>query len=126
MLVLRHLTLASLFALTGATLLQAQNEFRIDIDSTFGGEPITTAPGFTSLDATAGNGDSVSVNGTTFTVFTADGSRNRPAGASDLTRDFIFDDGAGQAVGLQVNDLPAGIYRANVYSFVADFSPIGN
>lgn len=71
-------------------LVHAQNDFRIDVDSAFGGEPITTEPGFTSLDATTGNGSSVVVDGTTFTAFSAAGSRNRNTGTNPLARDFLM------------------------------------
>lgn len=100
-------------------------EYRIDIDSTDGGGgPIETAPGWVSLNATgASNSDTVTVNGVTFQPFSADGSRiRRVSGApvpNALTGDFIFDDGPGEAVGLQfggAGDLPAGIWDVKIYS----------
>lgn len=102
---------------------QAGDFFRIDIDSTIvsGGpaQPVDTASGWTSLDATAGSGSSVVVDGTTFTVFSADGSRvrnNNPT-PNALTRDFVFDDGAGQAVGLTIAGLEAGVWEASVWAW---------
>ncbi len=119
----RHHTTLTLVLVWASATLHAQNNFQIDIDSTTGG-PISTEAGFTSLDGTTGNGNSVVVDGTTFTVFSADGSRNRGA-LHALTGDFVFDDGAGAAVGLTVDSLPSGIYRASVYAHDEDF-PAGD
>lgn len=94
--------------------------FAIDVDSTNGGTAIDTAPDFNSLDGTGGNGSSLLLDGVTFAVFSADDDRNR-AGGNDLTKDFIFDDGVGQAVGLTVTDLPAGLWRAEVWSWDNSF-----
>ncbi len=105
--------------LTAAPTAVAQ-VFQIDIDSTTGG-PIDTAPGWISLDASEpSNDNSVTVNGVTFTVFSADGSRVR-GGPNPLTRDFIFDDGENAAVGLRVFDLPDGVWDAQVWSWDNDF-----
>lgn len=94
-----------------------ETQFQIDIDSTTGGA-IRTAPGFTSLDATGGNGSSVTVDGVTFEVFSADGSRNRAGGADDVTADFVFDEGGeNSAVGVTVTGLPDGIWQASVFAF---------
>ncbi len=98
--------------------------FAVDVNS----DNSPTAPGFVGLSATGadgetgtlgGNGDSVSIDGTTFTVFSSQGHRNRggAGGGNDLTGDFIFDDGANAAVGLRVFDLPDGLYQAEVFSF---------
>ena len=96
-------------------------EFKIDIDSRTGGS-IATQPGWTSIDATeSSNGDNAIVDGVTFTVFSADGSRSRTSGGvanpGGLTTDFVYDDGNGQAVGLRVDDLPDGIWEAKVWSW---------
>ncbi|MBI1375608.1 MAG: LEPR-XLL domain-containing protein, partial [Phycisphaera sp.] len=102
--------------------------FQIDIDSSTGGA-ITTQAGWTSLDATEpseGDNVSVMVGGVNFTatVFSSDGSRQRNA-PNDLTSDFIYDDGSGQAVGLIVSGLPAGTYVAEVWAWDNDFPAIG-
>lgn len=94
--------------------------FQIDVDTTHGGTAINTQTGWTSLNVdtsvdVTGNGSSVDVEGTSFTVFSADSARNRP-GPNDLTRDFIFDDGPGQAVGLTIDDLPPGEWLAEVWA----------
>jgi len=96
-------------------------QFKIDIDSTYGGAPLSTADGWTSLDGTGGDGSTVTVDGTTFTVFSADGSRNRITSGlpnpTALTSDFVFDDGGGVAVGLVIDDLPAGTWEAKVWAW---------
>jgi len=92
-------------------------EYKIDIDSTFGGTSIDTAPGFVSLDATTGNGSNVTIDGINFSIGSADGSGNRQT-ANPLTTDFVFDDGAGQAVILffgGAGDLPAGLWEVEVF-----------
>jgi hypothetical protein len=101
---------------------------QVDIDSinvTGGGTgstPITTEAGWTSLDATqASNGDSVTVSGVTFTVSGADGSRIR-SGPNSLARDFIFDDGANQDVGLNIAGLPAGTWQVELWAWDNDFA----
>lgn len=85
-----------------------------DIDTTFGGTSINTEPGWTSFDATLGNSSPpVTADGIAFSVGSVDGSRNRNF-ANDLTRDFVFDDGANQAViGFfgGAGDLPEGLIR---------------
>ena len=92
-------------------------EFKIDVNT--GGSP--TMAGWTGLDATYGsNGGTVTVDGVEFWVDSADGARNR-GGPNDLTRDFIYDDGSGQATGLRINDLPDGIWEAKVWSWDNDF-----
>jgi hypothetical protein len=100
--------------------------YKIDIDSTTqgGGLPLQTQPGWTSLDATQpSEGDSVIVKGVEFKVASTDGSRLRVSGGSPnpnaLTGDFVFDDGAGQAVILLfggAGDLQAGIWEVDVYT----------
>jgi hypothetical protein len=102
--------------------------YRIDIDSTYDNAsiptevPVTTEAGWTSLNVGSGggpNGRNVTVGGVTFSVFSAIGSRSRSTAASDLTRDFIYDDGAGAEVGLTVAGLTDGLWEASVYSFDA-------
>jgi hypothetical protein len=93
------------------------SEFKIDIDV---GTPPDTEPGWTSLPVSGASG-SVDVTGTTFQVFSADDSRVR-GGPNPLTRDFVFDDGGGQAVGLQVFDLPPGIWEASVWAWDNDYA----
>ncbi len=104
--------------------------YRVDIDSTTTGTastPITTAPGWTSLLATAaGDGASVSVHGATFTVISADGARNRTGNPDLLTRDFIFDDGAGEDVGLTVDGLQGGYYEVSIWGWDSNFPALGN
>ena len=94
--------------------------YRIDFDSAdTGGQALQTTPGWTSLDATGtSNNAIVTIDGIDFQPFSADGSRNRPAGSNSLTSDFIFDDGSGQAVGLLFGgsgDLEAGTWRVEMY-----------
>ncbi len=117
----------------------ATAEFKIDIDSmSLGGGnntgPITTAAGFVSLDATEpSENDSVSVGGINFRVGSTDGSRVRLASGvptpNPLTADFVFDDGAGQAVILffgGAGDLPAGEWEVEVYAFENAQNPVGD
>lgn len=114
----------SLFASSASAALI----FRIDIDSLFpGGSVSGTEPGWTSLPVgnSSPNTASIVVDGVTFSVFSADGSRDRAAASSDLTGDFVFDDGPGEAVGLTISGLPGGRWDASVYSFDAQF-PAGN
>lgn len=111
------------------------SSYKIDIDSTDGdGGPIQTAAGWTSLNATgASDSTSVTVDGITFSPFSADGSRIRRDGGSNvdpdaLLGDFVFDDGTGEAVGLAfggAGDLPAGIWQVEMYAYDADF-PTGS
>lgn len=106
---------AALAAGAGGTVA-SPTEFKIDIDSTTNG-PLDTAPGWTSLDATQpSDGDEVVVGDVIFNVFSADGSRSR-SGPNSLTRDFVFDDGSGQAVGLEIWHLPEGNYEAKVWAW---------
>lgn len=101
---------------------------QVDIDSInvvgggTGSTPITTEAGWTSLNSTQpSNGDSVAVSGITFTVSGADGSRIR-SGPNSLTRDFIYDDGAGQDVGLAIAGLPAGTWQVELWAWDNDFA----
>ena len=89
---------------------------RVDIDAAQGGNPIATAPGFVSLDATSGNDSWVDVNGVVLQVFGTDGSRNR-GGSNHLTGDFIFDGGSGQDSGVRIYGLPDGIWEASVWAW---------
>lgn len=113
------LLIGTLAALSISSYSQAAPIYKIDIDSTNGGSPISTEAGWTSLNvgAGAGNGSSVTVSGVTFEVFSADDSRVRSAGTNDLTKDFVFDDGADQAVGLKIFGLADGMWEASVYSW---------
>jgi len=93
------------------------SEFKIDIDV----DSAVTEPGWTSLRVTSNRG-SAAVDGTTFQVFSADGSRNR-SGPNALTRDFVYDNGSGQATGLQVFGLPAGRWQAEVWAYDSAVPP---
>jgi hypothetical protein len=110
---------ATLAALSTTNFASAALIYQIDIDSTNGGAAITTAAGWSSLNAGTGggNGTSITVSGVTFEIFSSDGSRSRSAGINDLTKDFIFDDGPGQAVGLKIFGLASGIWEASIYSW---------
>ena len=111
-----------------AAVASANPVFLIDIDTednTNGVGAITTQTGWTSLDATASNGANVTVDGVTFTVTSADGTRNRATGNA-LTRDFLFDDGSNQAAGLTVSGLPDGLWKASVWVWDEDATGLGN
>jgi hypothetical protein len=84
--------------------LQAASIYMIDINDV---DTPVTAPGWTALDAVhTGSGTTVVVDGITFEIFSADGARLRGTteapNPNPLTGDFVFDDGAGQAVGLRL------------------------
>jgi len=111
--------LVAALAVALAGLAHAQ-PIRVDIDSTHGGSAIVTESGWVSLDATGGNGSAVTTDGVTFTIYTAAGSRNR-SGPSDLTRDFVYDAGANAAVGVIIDDLPAGTWQTKVWSWDDSF-----
>lgn len=111
-------------------LIPPPSLFQIDIDTTYGNTAINTQTGWTSLNVdtsvdVTGNGSSVDVEGTVFTVFSADSARNR-TGPNDLTRDFIFDDGEGQAVGLSIDDLPPGEWMAEVWAHDSGTDGVGD
>jgi len=104
--------------------------FLIDIDSQWigGGDssgPISTEPGWTSLDATTpanANGASVTVDGIAFSIGSADGSRIRLSGGNPnpnpLTGDFVYDDGPGEALILffgGAGSLKEGPWQVDVY-----------
>jgi hypothetical protein len=103
--------------------------YSIDIDSTaISGTdtsgPLSTEPGWTSLNATGGNGSGVTIDGITFSVGSVDGSRIRLASGSPnpnaLTGDFIFDDGANQAVILffgGAGSLQAGLWQVDLWTY---------
>lgn len=119
----------------------AANLYMIDIDSTrtsgtaTTGGPVFTSPGWTSLDATNpvdSNGASATVDGVVFSVGSADSSRIRTDGTglpnpSPLTCDFVFDDGANQAVILffgAAGSLQAGTWKVDAWNWdsgVANF-----
>jgi hypothetical protein len=92
-----------------------------------------TASGWTGLDANhTGNGGSVTVDGVTFSPFSADGARLRGTTTNPnpnaLTGDFIFDDGGGQSVGLLfggAGDLEAGPWQVEVWIYDPDFDTSG-
>lgn len=97
-------------------------QYRIDIDSPIGDALMSTETGWTSLDATSGNSSSVTLDGISFKPFSADGSQIRTSGGvaspNKLTGDFVFDDGAGQAVGLLfggAGDIPAGDWQVKIW-----------
>lgn len=101
--------------------------FRIDIDNILDDGSVSgTQTGWTSLEVgnSSPNTASVSVDGVTFNVFSADGSRDRAA-PNALTSDFVYDDGEDDdenaAVGVTVSGLPSGMWDASVYSFDASF-----
>ena len=104
----------------GFQLIEGPLHLKVDIDTS----PIETAPGFASLPV-SGNTGSVTVDDVTFTVFSADGARNRASSSDPLTADFIFDDGAGQASGVTIEGLPDGEWEVSVYSWDNDF-PAGD
>lgn len=114
--------LKSIVAISTAGFASAATVYQIDIDSTNPAGPIATAAGWTSFDGTLGNSSpAVSLDGIDFTVGSADGSRLRggtvPA-PNDLTADFIFDDGAGQAVIFffgTAGQLPAGTWKVEAW-----------
>lgn len=123
---------AIMLLLVGVTVFSRQAvaapPYLIDIDSTLPAGPIATEAGWTSLDATAGNGSGVTIDGITFSVGSVDGSRLRLASGSPnpnaLTGDFIFDDGAGQAVILffgGAGSLPAGLWQVDLYTYDGSF-----
>ena len=109
--------IGALFALSN--FATAASVFMIDVYSTTGGAT-ATEPGWTSINGDGGNGETVAVDGTTFTIFSSDGARNRGA-PNPITQDFIFDDGANQAVGLVVGNLPDGVCEASVWSWDNSF-----
>ena len=102
---------------------RAASLYQIDINDA--NNPVTES-GWTGLDAQySGNGGSVVVDTTTFAVLSSDGARSRSY-SNSLTRDFIYDDGSGQAVGVTVSTLPSGQWQAEVWAYDASFDPIGN
>lgn len=100
----------------------AATVYSIDIDSTDPAGPIATAEGWTSFDGTLGNGSPALVlDGISFTVASADGSRLRGGATPNpnpLTADFVFDDGAGQAIVFffgEAGQLPAGTWQVEAW-----------
>lgn len=120
-------------ALAAALFAAGTPSFGVSIGIDVNSNSSPTAPGFVGLDIPGtgtGNGSSVTDQGVTFTVFSSDGHRDR-GGPNDLTRDFIFDDGAGQAVGLVIDGLASkvngnALWMAEVWSFDNSFNPVGN
>jgi len=103
-------------------VLHGDPVYSIDINDA---DSPVTAPGFVGLSAThTGNGGSVSIDGVAFAPFSADGSRLRGSVGSPnpdaLTGDFVFDDGAGQAVGLAfggAGHLAAGTWQVELWIY---------
>lgn len=98
--------------------------YMIDIDSTVPAGPIATESGWTSFDTTLGNGSPPLVlDGIEFSIASADGSRLRGGATPNpnaLTSDFVFDDGAGQAIVFffgQAGQLPAGTWQVEAWIF---------
>lgn len=132
-------TLAGILALWLCAPAQAQTKsYWIDIDSNFisgtdSTGPITTEAGWTSLDAAGGENSQVTIDGISFRVASIDGSRvrvntNGSLNPNNLTGDFIFDDGANQALVLYfggAGSLPAGPWKAEVWAWDAT-SPMGD
>ncbi|MCA9247751.1 MAG: PEP-CTERM sorting domain-containing protein [Planctomycetales bacterium] len=123
-------TVATAACLAMSSPAQAYQFLNIDIDSDNGGGPDTN-PGWTSLLAPQGlvNTGTVTADGVTFTVFSGNSSRTRFAddGATALTRDFAFDNGAANvAVGLTIDDLRPGLWTASVYAWDDDQPALGN
>ena len=116
--------IAALFCVAGASRAAV---IMLDIDSTQNGTPITTQEGFTSYDAGSGPAGSppegsIEVDGVTLTLFGGlDGSRHRATGGGGqydaLLRDFVFNDGAGAAVGLRLTGLPLAVYDVESFHF---------
>lgn len=114
---------------------QAALIYSIDINHTdAAGSPVSaTESGWSGLDALhTGNGGSVTLDGIAFSYASADGSRHRGAVASPspdaLYGDFIFDDGAGQALIFYfggAGDLSVGTWQVEVFSWDNDYDPLG-
>jgi hypothetical protein len=125
----------SMCAATALAPAGAATLYLIDIDSTrtggatTTGDPVSTEAGWTSLDATepaASNGASVTIDGVSFSIASADGSRYRGSAGSPnpnaLTGDFVFDDGDGQAVLLifgGAGSLQAGTWKVDAWNWDA-------
>ena len=132
------LALAAALTLIQGTSSLAQAGYMIDLDSTTiaGGDDtgtIATEDGWTSLDSTQGNASpGVTIDGITFTLGSVDGSRVREnagvASPNPLTGDFVFDDGAGQAVILffgGAGSVPAGKWQVEMWVW-DETSPVGD
>lgn len=103
----------------------------LDIDSSEGDRGIVTQEGFTSYDAGTGPFDpedrsppegSIVIDGVTLQLFGGlDGSRHRTTGGGgefdSLLRDFVFNDGAGNAIGLRLIGLEPGIYDVTSWHY---------
>ena len=104
------------------TPAMAATVYQIDIDSTDPSGPIATETGWSSFDGTNGDASApLIIDGIEFSVASADGSRLRGGSSptpNDLTADFVFDDGAGQAIIFffgQAGQLPAGEWRVEAW-----------
>lgn len=118
----RKLFFTSLTATSLVMPAMAATVYQIDIDSTVPAGLIATEAGWTSFDGTLGNASpSVTLDGIEFSVASADGSRLRGGSSpapNALTADFVFDDGAGQAIVFffgQAGQLPAGEWRVEAW-----------
>ena len=109
------------FVLSGISASGVSGYF-IDIDSTIPTGMISTENGWTSLDSSGGELSGVVIDGINFFVSSVDGSRLRLAGGNPtpnpLTGDFVFDDGANEAVILNFGGagaLPAGEWLVEMW-----------
>jgi hypothetical protein len=126
-LMIRRLSVLFVMMLLGLSVLinpsNAQT-YKIDINDA---DASVTEAGWTALNALhTGSGSIVTIDGIPFEIFSADGARVRGGVATPnpnaLTGDFVFDDGAGQAVGMYfggAGDLPLGFYQVDVYIYDA-------
>lgn len=117
--------------------LGAATVYAIDIDSTRTAGSTTsgsifTETGFSSLNATAGGGASVVVDGITFQLFSvaANASRRRDSITNPLTRDFVFEEGTdNNEIGITFGGsgaLAAGTWNVEVWSYDASVPALGN
>jgi hypothetical protein len=127
----RTFLLTALVTCSLTTATRAANIYTIDINDA---DNSLTEAGWTGLDANhTGNGGAVIVDSVSFAPFSADGARLRGTTTSPspdaLVGDFVFDDGAGQAVGLSfggAGDLQAGDWQVEVWIWDADYTGSGS
>lgn len=111
---MRLRTLMPLFVIAMASPLVAGPVYQIDINAGVAASS-PTAAGWTGLL----EGGSVTLDGIAFSISSQDGWRDRGA-PNDLTRDFAFDDGNGQAVVMVMGgagDLMAGVWQVEMWSW---------